>query len=215
MRFLRSGASTSHYPLCWCAIPSISFIAPAHTFYIPRTPIRKGVASQPNPTQQGHHRPRERGRPTRRLLRPEDLFPSRTEADSRRSDVGYSPTLSLHRPSDRGEGATAGLYNNQHSISGRAMTEFARSRSAVDDTDLLCVEVSGLGAGSSTLPRVSCGGGWHQFPSTVARTISSTDHTQEDFLSSLLLKTDAYRPRQQSLTRMQDTGDESYYLFDN
>lgn len=112
------------------------------------------------------------------------------------------------------------FYNNsttvvQYNISGRAMTEFARSRSTVDDTDLLCVEVSGLGAGSSTLPRVSCGGGWHQFPSTVARTISSTDHTQEDFLSSLLLKTDAYRPRQQSLERMQDTGDESYYRYYN
>lgn len=80
-------------------------------------------------------------------------------------------------------------------------------RSAVEDTDLLCVEVSSTGGVSSTLPRVSCGGGWHQFPSTVARTISSTDHAQEDFLSSLLLKTDAYRPREQSLTRMEDAGD--------
>lgn len=69
-----------------------------------------------------------------------------------------------------------------------------------DDTDLLCVEVSALGA-PPTLPRVAFGV-WQELPP--ACTMSSTEQTHEDFLKSLLLKTDVYRPLQASLRYMED-----------
>lgn len=69
-----------------------------------------------------------------------------------------------------------------------------------EDTDLLCVEVSALGA-PPTLPRVAFGV-WQELPP--ACTMSSTEQTHEDFLKSLLLKTDVYRPLQASLRYMED-----------
>lgn len=83
-----------------------------------------------------------------------------------------------------------------------------------EDTDLLCVEVSALGATAVTAPSVavlptrpvlpllcgSSGCGWQSPP------LAGTDTTQEEFLRSLLLKTDAYRPRQESLACMENEG---------
>lgn len=82
------------------------------------------------------------------------------------------------------------------------MSEFRRSRGG-EETDLLCVEVSALGS-PSALPRVSCEP-WQELPSP--RTMSKADHAHEDFLRSLLLKTDAYRPRQASLPCMENLGE--------
>ena len=70
-----------------------------------------------------------------------------------------------------------------------------------EDTDLLCVEVSALGAPPPTLPRVAFGV-WQELPP--ACTMSSSEQTHEDFLKSLLLKTDVYRPLKTSLRYMED-----------
>lgn len=81
------------------------------------------------------------------------------------------------------------------------MSEFAWSR-AGEDTDLLCVEVSALGAAvpaPCALPKENCGG--QETPSCTA------DQTKEEFLRSLLLKTDTYRPQQSSLAYMDNKGD--------
>ena len=75
-----------------------------------------------------------------------------------------------------------------------------------EDTDLLCVEVSALGA-PPTLPRVAFGV-WQELPP--ACTMSSTEQTHEDFLKSLLLKTDVYRPVQRHLRFMEDASEIRY-----
>lgn len=82
-----------------------------------------------------------------------------------------------------------------------------------EDTDLLCVEVAALGAAVTapssvgTVPPKTVtpslcgkGGGWQTPP------LHETDTTQEEFLRALLLKTDAYRPRHESLRCMENEG---------
>ncbi|CAM9724731.1 unnamed protein product, partial [Scytosiphon promiscuus] len=77
---------------------------------------------------------------------------------------------------------------------------------APEDQDLLCVEVSALGQAPmpGALPRVSCDR-WQQQEEEVFP-MSGADQAHEDFLNSLLLKTDAYRPLQTSLRCMEDPG---------
>lgn len=83
-----------------------------------------------------------------------------------------------------------------------------------EDPDLLCVEVSALGATAAAasscagpLPAkgispllCSSGCGWQTPP------LAGPETTQEEFLRALLVKTDAYRPRQESLACMENKG---------
>lgn len=96
------------------------------------------------------------------------------------------------------------------------MTEFGRLLPRGEDTDLLCVEVSALAQATvpPALPRVSCDG-WQQEKEQeqVQREeekrlpLSSADQAHEDFLTSMLLKTEAYRPLHTSMRCMEDPGE--------
>lgn len=93
------------------------------------------------------------------------------------------------------------------------MSEFGRLLPRGEDTDLLCVEVSALAQATvpAALPRVSCDG-WQQEQEQEQRPekrfpLSSADQAHEDFLTSMLLKTDAYRPLHTSLRCMEDPGE--------
>lgn len=78
------------------------------------------------------------------------------------------------------------------------MSDFRPPRRG-EDTDLLCVEVSAFGTASNTaLPKVPCDG--HE-------AAPRQDHAQEEFLRSLLLKMDTYRPRQSSFACMENQGE--------
>ncbi|CAB1108162.1 unnamed protein product [Ectocarpus sp. CCAP 1310/34] len=75
-----------------------------------------------------------------------------------------------------------------------------------EDTDLLCVEVSALGQApvpATRLPRVSCDGWQLQEKQEVFRD-GSADQAHEEFLTSLLAKTNAYRPLETSWQVMED-----------
>ncbi|CAM9106991.1 unnamed protein product [Ectocarpus sp. 8 AP-2014] len=75
-----------------------------------------------------------------------------------------------------------------------------------EDTDLLCVEVSALGQApvpATMLPRVSCDG-WQQQEKQQVFRDSSADQAHEEFLTSLLAKTNAYRPLETSWQVMED-----------
>ncbi|CAM9142303.1 unnamed protein product [Ectocarpus sp. 4 AP-2014] len=75
-----------------------------------------------------------------------------------------------------------------------------------EDTDLLCVEVSALGQApvpAIMLPRVSCDG-WHQQEKQEVFRVSCADQAHEEFLTSLLAKTNAYRPLETSWQVMED-----------
>ncbi|CBN75581.1 cyclin A-like protein [Ectocarpus siliculosus] len=75
-----------------------------------------------------------------------------------------------------------------------------------EDTDLLCVEVSALGQApvpATILPRVSCDG-WQQQEKQEVFRDSSADQAHEEFLTSLLAKTNAYRPLETSWQVMED-----------
>eukprot|EP00752_Nemacystus_decipiens_P018470 g16560.t1 len=91
------------------------------------------------------------------------------------------------------------------------MTEFDHPPRG-EDTDLLCVEVSALGQAPmpAALPKVSHSA-WQQQQREEAEEerqrdlpMSGADQAHEDFLASMLLKTDAYRPLQTSLLCMED-----------
>lgn len=82
------------------------------------------------------------------------------------------------------------------------MSEFGRGVGG-EDTDLLCVEVSALGAPPS-LPWVACEVLQELPPGC---TMGSANQPHEDFLKSLLLKTDAYRPLHAGLRFMEDPGE--------
>lgn len=84
-------------------------------------------------------------------------------------------------------------------VPGHTMNGIDRNRGG-EDTDLRCVEVSALGA-STSLPQASCE---HWTEPASPRCENSQDQTTEDFLAALLLKTDTYRPRQESLLRMRN-----------
>lgn len=96
------------------------------------------------------------------------------------------------------------------------MSDFVRNRVAcgAEDPDLLCVEVSALGAAPPTaVPHVGCDKAWpRELPLPDACGMSVADQTREDFLRSLLLKTDAYRPRQSSLPLMEDSEGERWEM---
>lgn len=78
------------------------------------------------------------------------------------------------------------------------MGEFVQARRG-EDTDLFCVEVSALGAvPGTTVHREGMKG--RELP-------PRKDYAQEEFLRSLLLKTEAYRPRQSSLPCMENRGE--------
>lgn len=97
------------------------------------------------------------------------------------------------------------------------MTEFGHLPRG-EDTDLLCVEVSAMGQAPmpAPLPKVSRSG-WQQQQQQHEEVeeaqpprnlpMSSADQAHEDFLTSTLLKTDAYRPLQTSLLCMEDPGE--------
>ncbi|CAM9967181.1 unnamed protein product, partial [Ectocarpus sp. 13 AM-2016] len=75
-----------------------------------------------------------------------------------------------------------------------------------EDTDLLCVEVSALGQApvpATMLPRVSCDG-WQQQEKQEVFRDSSADQAHEEFLTSLLAKTNAYRPLETSWQVMEN-----------
>ncbi|CAM9875610.1 unnamed protein product [Ectocarpus sp. 6 AP-2014] len=75
-----------------------------------------------------------------------------------------------------------------------------------EDTDLLCVEVSALGQApvpATMLPRVPCAG-WQQQEKQEVFRDSSADQAHEEFLTSLLAKTNAYRPLETSWQVMED-----------
>lgn len=79
-----------------------------------------------------------------------------------------------------------------------------------EDTDLLCVEVSALGQApvpAPMLPRVSCDGWQQQQEQQEVCRDSSADPAHEEFLTSLLAKTKAYRPLETSLQVMEDPGE--------
>lgn len=81
------------------------------------------------------------------------------------------------------------------------MSEFAPPRRG-EDTDLLCVEISALGGASAcTLPKAQCGG---------KEPALRPDRTQEEFLRSLLTKTEVYRPRQASFSFMGNEGENAF-----
>eukprot|EP00903_Cladosiphon_okamuranus_P013742 g12793.t1 len=98
------------------------------------------------------------------------------------------------------------------------MTEFGRLPRG-EETDLLCVEVSALGQApmpaAAALPKMSRGG-WQQQEQQQQKheeeeeeerrevPMSGADQAHEDFLTSMLLRTDAYRPLQTSLLCMED-----------
>lgn len=84
-------------------------------------------------------------------------------------------------------------------VPGHTMDGNARNR-AGEDTDLRCVEVSALGT-SAAFPQ-SCRGNLEEPGSPRCENIQ--EQTTEDFLAALLLKTDTYRPRQESLLRMRN-----------
>lgn len=105
------------------------------------------------------------------------------------------------------------------------MTEFGHLPRG-EDTDLLCVEVSALGQAAAApmpaaLPKVSRSG-WQQQQQQQHEEaeeeqlknlpMSSADQAHEDFLTSMLLKTDAYCPLQTSLLCMEDPGENSSVL---
>lgn len=152
--------------------------------------------------------PESSGGPQARRLAPGSRMPTRgclRTVVSGSSGIYYFPRPEI----DSGaQGRPLRKCYSRSGVPGHTMDGIDRNRGR-EDTDLRCVEVSALGT-STALPQ-ACREHWEEPASP--RCENSQEQTAEEFLAALLLKTDTYRPRQESLLRMRNECECGFCFF--